>query len=156
MRAAITITACIAALALSACGEQQAEAPAVEAEAPASLQSQARRMSAETRPVFAYQQLAAHLQGQGQNCLGPRGAEGRGTVPENVAPDSIYAPFAGADVYAVQCGEQLTTVRDDPAQRWLVVFPADGPAQFVNCAGERNADRCAARQIPTVEAAATP
>lgn len=155
MRAAITITACIAALALSACGEQQAAAPA-EAEAPASLQSQSRRMSAETRPVFAYQQLVAHLQAQGQACAGPRGAEGRGTVPENVAPDSIYAPFAGADAYVVQCGEQLTTVRDDPAQRWLVVFPADGPAQFVNCAGDRNADRCAARQIPVTEAAPTP
>lgn len=153
MRAAITITACIAALALSACGEQQAAAP-TEAEAPASLQSQSRRMSAEQRPVFAFQQLAAHLQAQGQTCLGPRGAEGRGTVPENVAPDSIYAPFAGADAYVVQCGEQLTTVRDDPALRWLVVFPADGPAQFVNCAGERNVDRCAARQIPTAEAAA--
>jgi hypothetical protein len=149
MRAIIAIAAFAA---LAACN-QQPEAPAAP-EAPASLQAQVRAMAAEMQPVFAYQQLVAHLQTQGAVCTGPRGAEGRGTVPANVAPDSIYAPFAGADVYTVQCGEQLTTVRADPRQRWLVVFAPDAmEAQFVNCADATGFDRCAAREIPVAEAA---
>ncbi len=146
-----TLIATVALVALAACGQPQ-EAAAPEPEAPATMRSQVRMQSAENRPVFAYTQLVAHLQAQGQVCTGPRGAEGRGTVPENVAPDSIYAPFVGADAYTVQCGEQLTTVRADPRQRWLVIFP-DGPeAQFVNCADEQGFDRCAAREIPTAAA----
>lgn len=154
MRVVIAIAALVA---LAACNQQQAEAP-VEA-APASLQSQVRRMAPEMQPVFAYQQLVAHLQAQGQACAGPRGAEPRGTVPENVAPDSIYAPFVGADTYTVQCGEQLTTVRADPRERWLVAFSPDAAeAQFVNCADDRGTDRCAAREIPVAAPApaATP
>jgi hypothetical protein len=149
----IIVLAALAALA--ACNQQAAEpeAPA----APMSLRAQVRSMAPEMQPVFAYQQLAAHLQAEGQACTGPRGAESRGTVPENVAPDSIYAPFAGADVYTVQCGEQLTTVRSDPRQRWLVAF-AEGAeeAQYANCADPRGIDLCVSRQIPTLDAAATP
>ena len=103
--------------------------------------------------VFAYQQLVAHLQSQDAVCTGPRGVERRGLVPENVAPDSIYAPFVGADVYTVQCGEQLTTVRADPRERWLVVFAPEADAvQVANCADARGVDQCAAREIPTAAA----
>lgn len=153
MRTSIAIAALAA---LAACNQQPAEAPAPEA--PPSLQSQARRMSAEEQVVFAVTQLATHLQTQGQTCT-VRGAEPRGTVPENVAPDSIYAPYVGADAYAVQCGERLTTVRADPRQRWLVLLAPDAMTpQVVNCADEAGLDRCAAREIPTAEAApaATP
>lgn len=149
------IIAFAALAALAACTQQPPAAPA-EPEAPASMQSEVRRMAAEMQPVFAYQQLTAHLQTQGGACAGPRGAEARGTVPANVAPDSIYAPFVGADAYTVQCGEQLTTVRADPRERWLIVFAPDATtAQFVNCADAQGFDQCAARQIPTAEATPT-
>lgn len=146
------IIAVAALAALAACNQQQAEAPAAP-EAPPSLQAQSRALSAEERVVFAVTQLATHLQAQGQSCT-VRGAEPRGTVPENVAPDSIYGPFAGADAYTVQCGERLTTVRADPRQRWLVLLSADSMTpHVVNCANEAGADQCAAREIPTAEAA---
>ena len=70
MRAIIAIAA-IAALA--ACSPP-AEVP-VEPEAPASLQSQVRRMAAQDQPVFAYTQLVTHLQTQGAVCTGPRGLD---------------------------------------------------------------------------------
>jgi len=144
-----SIIALAAVAALAACGQPAPEAPP-EPEAPASLQMQARRMDQATRQVFAYQQLVAHLQAENAVCTGPRGVEARGTVPENVAPDSIYAPFVGADAYTVQCGEQLTTVRADPRERWLVIFAPDAATpQVVNCATNRGVDQCAAREIPT-------
>lgn len=150
-----TLVAIAAVAALAACNQEPAEAPAPEA--PASLQAQARALSAEEQVVFAVTQLSTHLQAQGQTCT-VRGAEPRGTVPANVAPDSIYGPYVGADAYTVQCGERLTTVRADPRQRWLVLFPPDAMApQVVNCADEAGLDRCASREIPTAEAApATP
>lgn len=148
IRASIAVAALAA---LAACNQQPAEAPAPEA--PQSLQSQSRLLSAEERVVFAVTQLSTHLQAQGQTCT-VRGAEPRGTVPENVAPDSIYGPYVGADAYAVQCGERLTTVRADPRQRWLVLLPPDAMApEVVNCADASGADRCASREIPTAEAA---
>lgn len=145
MRSAIMM---IAAVALAACAQEEAKAP--EAEAPSTVRSQVRMQAMEMRPVFAYQRLVEHLATQSQTCTGPRGSEARGTVPDNVDPASIYGPFAGADAYVVQCGEQLTTVRPSPAERWLVVFP-DGPeVQVVNCADARGADQCATREIPTI------
>jgi hypothetical protein len=151
------LAAC-AAFALAACG-QPAEAPKADADqAPLSLQQQVRRQTPEMQPVFAYQQLVAYLQAHPEleaACAGPRRAEPRGTVPENVAPDSIYAPYVGADAYAIQCGEQLTTVRDDPRQHWLVLFaPGASEVQVANCADERGTDRCALRVIPVAEPAA--
>ena len=146
-----------AAVALAACSQPESEAPPAP-ETPQSLQAQARALSAEEQVVFAVGQLAAHLQAQGQSCT-VRGAEPRGTVPANVAPDSIYGPFAGADAFTVQCGERLTTVRPDPRQRWLVLLPPDAMApQVVNCANQAGLDQCASREIPTVQAtsAATP
>lgn len=144
-----------ALFALAACG-QPAEAPAEQESAALSLQQQVRAEPAEMRPVFAYQQLMAYFQAHPEleaTCIGPRGAEARGTVPENVAPDSLYGPYVGADAYAVQCGEQLTTVRDDPRQRWLVVFAPDATEPVVvNCADPQGRDQCAVRQIPTVTA----
>jgi hypothetical protein len=133
---------------LAACSPQETAAPPAP-EVPASLQEQGRAMSAEEQVVFAVGQLAAHLQAQGQSCT-VRGAEPRGTVPADVAPDSIYGPYAGADAFTVQCGERLTTVAPDPRQRWLVLLApgADAP-QVVNCADANGFDRCAQRAIPT-------
>lgn len=147
-----------ALLALAACG--QAEAPVEEAPAaPRSLMEQIEAMTNETAPVFAYQQLAAY---QGAHpdvqptCSAVRSTERIGIIPENVAPDSVYAAHIGAAVYSVQCGPQLSATAFDPREHWLVVFaPGAMEPLIVNCATPRGIDQCP-RAIPTVAAAATP
>ena len=140
-----------AALAVAACG-QPTEAPApASPPAPPSLMEQALAATPEMQPVFGYQQLVAYLAAHPElatACAGPRGAESRGVVPDNVASDSVYAPHKGALVLSVQCGERLTTVRDDPRQHWLVVLPP-GAAEptIVNCANAAGRDQCP-RSIP--------
>ena len=145
-----------AALVLAACG-QPATAPEAETPAaPADLLSQAQAQSPEMQPVFAWQQLtayqAAHPEAQ-PPCASIRRAESRGIVPTDVAPDSIYAGRAGALVFSIQCGPQITRVRDEPAEHWLVFFaPGAAAAEIVNCAEGSN-DRCRDRAIPRAAAA---
>lgn len=148
-----------ASLALAACGQSTAPEPEAPA-APQSLMEQVQAASAEMRPVLAYQQLVAYLQAHPElnaTCAGPRAAESRGVVPADVAPDSIYAAHAGSLVLSVQCGQQLTTVRDEPREHWLVVLaPGAAEAAFVNCANEAGRDQCP-HAIPTATPpAATP
>lgn len=143
-------------LALAACG-QPAEAPEAEApEAPPTALAQLQSRGAEEQPVFAYQQLVAYQQANPEvqpACSSIRGAEARGVIPENIAPDSIYAPYVGSTVFAIQCGPQLTTVQDDPREHWLVVFtPGAEATTVVNCAQPNGRDPCRGRQLPTVEA----
>lgn len=145
-----------AALALAAC---QAEAPKEEAPpAPQSLMDQVAAMSAETRPVFAYQQLVAHQQAHPEvipPCTAPRETAER-LIPDNVAPDSFYAQFKGSAVYSVQCGELVSRARFDPREHWLVVFaPGASEAVVANCADARGSDQCL-MPVPTIAAAATP
>lgn len=147
-----------AALALAACG-QSTTAP--EAEAPPAVQdlmTQAQAQAPEMQPVFAWQQLTAyqtaHPELQQPPCTSIRRAESRGIVPADAAPDSIYAGHVGALVFSIQCGPQLTTVRDQPTEHWLVIFaPGATAAEVVSCA-DGTGDRCRAREIP--RAAATP
>ena len=155
------ILASAALFALAACGPA-AEAPTEEAAAPAapaSLMEQVQAMAPEDQPVFAWTQLTAY---QGTHpeaqppCTSIRAAEARGIVPPNIAPDSIYAPHVGALVFAIQCGPQLTQVRSDPAEHWLVVFAPDAiEAAVFNCA-DGTTDRCAARTLPIVDVMPTP
>lgn len=158
----VLVAAALAALA--ACGQAQ-EAPAPEAPpAPQSALDQLNAQSAEEQAVFAYTQLVAYQQTHPEAqppCTSIRGSEARGTVPENVDPQSIYAPYVGGAAFAVQCGPQLTTVRAEPRERWLVVFmPSAETAAVVNCAGLNSSDLCRTRTIPTVSpeapASATP
>lgn len=147
-----------AALALAACGQPAAPEPEAPP-APQSLMEQIQAEAPEMQPVRGYQQLVAYLAAHPEleaTCQGPRGAESRGVVPANVAPDSIYAAHAGALVLSVQCGAQLTTVRDNPREHWLVVIaPGASEATVVNCANAAGQDQCT-RTIPTAAAAATP
>lgn len=154
------ILAAVAAFALAACG-QSAEAPTEEAApaAPESLMEQIQAMAPDQQPVFAWQQLTAY---QGAHpeaqppCTSIRSAEARGIVPPNIAPDSIYAAHAGSLVFAIQCGPQLTQVRSDPAEHWLVIFaPGATEAAVQNCA-EGTRDLCAGRTFTTVDAMPTP
>lgn len=133
-----------ATLALVACGQTAETAPEAPP-APQSLMEQVQAMSLEQQPVFAYQQLVAYQQAHPEAvppCTAPRATEAR-PIPANVAPDTIYAPFAGAAVYSVQCGQLISGSRFDPREHWLVVFaPGAGEAQVVNCADARGRDQC--------------
>lgn len=133
-------------LGLAACN-QPAEAPAPEAPAaPQSLLDQVTRMAAENQPVFAWQQLTAYQQAHPDvqpACTSIRRAESMGIVPEDVRPDSPYAPHVGSLIFSVQCGPQLTSVGDDPREHWLVVFvPGADAVQVINCANAQGRDAC--------------
>lgn len=135
-----------AALVLAACG-QPAEAPApVEPAAPASLMDQVQAMSVEQRPVFAWQQLTAYQQAHPEAqppCTSIRRVDSIGVIPDDVIESSIYAAHKGALVFTVQCGPQLTTVGDDPAEHWLVAFaPGAEEAVVASCADARGRDQC--------------
>lgn len=152
----LMLSAALAAFALAACG--QPEAPKEEAPpAPQSVMEEIMAQAPEMQPVVAYQKLVAHLTAHPEMqaaCTGPRGAESRGIVPDDVAPDSIYAAHKGALVLSVQCGQQLTTVHDNPREHWLVIAaPGAAEATFINCADAQGRDQCP-HAIP--RAAATP
>jgi hypothetical protein len=152
-----TLAAFSAALALAACG--QAETPAPEAPAaPQSLMEQVEDMSPEQQPVFAWQQLTAFQQAHPEAqppCASIRRVDSIGHIPDDVAADSIYAAHKGSLVFTVQCGPQLTTVRDDPREHWLVAFaPGATEAVVQNCANASGRSECT--RIPMRAAAATP
>jgi hypothetical protein len=150
-----TLIAAGALAALCACGpgeEAKQEAPPPPPATP--YEEMRAQGSPEQQAVFAWQRLT---QWQRANNIAPvcntvRRAEPRGVVPPNIDPASIYAPHVGATVFAIQCGPQLTTARDDPAEHWLVVF-SEGPDEpvILSCADARGRDRCgASRTLPTV------
>jgi len=139
--------ACLAAFALAACG--QSEAPKQDETAPTeppSLMAQAQALSPEQQPVFAWQQLTAYQQAHPEAqplCASIRRVDAIGYIPEDVAPDSIYAAYIGNLVFTVQCGAQLTTVRDDPREHWLVAFaPGATDAAVVPCANAQGRSEC--------------
>lgn len=144
--------AVVAALALAACGQSTSEAPAPEAPAQQEgLMGEALALPPEQQPIFAWQTLSAYQSAHPEAqppCTSVRSAESRGVIPDDVAPDSIYGPHAGAVVFAVQCGSQLTTVQSSPLEHWLVILaPGATEAVVVNCADAAGNDRCS-RDIP--------
>lgn len=154
MKLSHVLAAC-AALALAACGQSEAPAPEAPPE-PQSLLEQLRALPAEQQPVFAYQQLAAYQQANPEaqpTCTAVRATESRGVIPENIDPESAYAPYVGDLVFSVQCGALISATRYDPNEHWLVVFQEGATAPtVVHCAGPRNSDVCP-RQLPLVTAA---
>lgn len=150
--------AAIAALTLVACG-QAAETVEEEAPPPAqSLMQQVQAMAPEQQPVFAWQQLTAWQQANPEAqppCASIRRVDSVGVIPDDVAPDSIYASHKGSLVFTVQCGPQLTTVRDNPAEQWLVAFaPGAEQPTIANCANAEGRGQCP-RIPPRAPAAAT-
>lgn len=149
----LLLAACVAALA--ACSPPAATTEEAAPAAPQSLMDQVNAMGQEQQPVFAYQQLVAFQQAHADAqppCASIRRAESLGVIPDNAAADSIYAAHKGSLVFSVQCGPQLTTVRDDPREHWLVIFaPGATEAVVVNCANPRG-DSCP-RVVATEEAA---
>jgi hypothetical protein len=147
----------VAALSLIACG-QPAETPEPEAPAtPQSLMEQVQSMAAEQQPVFAWQQLTAYQQAHPEAqppCASIRRVDTVGVIPDDVAPDSIYAAHRGGLVFTVQCGPQLTTVRDDPREQWLVAFaPGATEAAIASCANAEGRSQCP--RVPPRAAATT-
>lgn len=144
-----------AALLAAACGKS-GEAPKAESEQPRSLMEQVEYMAVEQQPVFAYQQLVAYQQAHPESlprCAAPRATEAR-PIPDDVALDSFYAPYKGAAVFSIQCGEQVSRARMDPKEHWLVVFPPGAmEATIVSCADARGEDQCPL-PIPRIAAAA--
>ena len=136
--------AAAAMLLLAACGPPAAtteEAPA----APQSLFEEVNAMGGEAQLVFAYQKLIEAQQANPElqpPCSAVRGTE-RINVPENIAPDSIYAPHVGSAVFSVNCGELRSATRLDPSEHWLVVIApgATAPA-ILSCLGPRDSDLC--------------
>lgn len=145
----------IGLFALAAC--QPAEAPAPETPAaPQTALEQLQAQSLENQPVFAWQQLTAYQQTHPEAqpaCTSIRRAEARGVVPPNIDPQSIFAPHVGATVFTIQCGPQLTTVRDEPREHWLVAFaPGAAQASVTNCAGPNGTDPCRGGALPLAQA----
>jgi hypothetical protein len=152
-----TYLAASAALLLTACGQP---APATEeaSVAPQGLYEQIQAASAENEPVLAYQQFIAYQQAHPEltpPCTAVRGTE-RINVPDNVAPDSVYAAHRGSAVFTIQCGALISATRMDFNEKWLIAFaPGATEPTIEHCLGERQTDRCP-RQVPTVEATPAP
>jgi hypothetical protein len=138
----------VAALAAAAACSPPAKAP--EPTGPQGLFEQAAAKSAEDASVMAWQ-IISTKQDLASPCVAVRNVQDKGVVPADVATDSIYAPYVGARIFSVQCGEQLTTVRARPQDRWLVIMrPGAMEAEIANCADPASAsgDRCYG-DIPT-------
>jgi hypothetical protein len=148
----LRIIAASALFALAACG-QSSEAPKQEAApaAPQGLFEQLERTAPEMQPVTAWQQLMTHAETM-PACHDVRRTESRGIVPADAT--GPYAGHAGEWVFSVQCGPQLTSVRPDPHQHWLIFFaPGATTSTVVNCA-QGTGDQCLLARIPTAAPAA--
>jgi hypothetical protein len=149
----LRIIAATALLALAACG-QSSEAPKQAAAPPAAhgLFEQLESTAPEMQPVTAWQQLMTHAETM-PACRQVRRTESRGIVPADaVAP---YDGHAGEWAFSIQCGPQLTTVRSDPHEHWLIFFaPGAATSTIVNCA-QGAGDQCLLARIPTAAPATT-
>jgi hypothetical protein len=152
----LRMIAATALMTLAACGQagESAKQETTTAAAPAGVFEHLERTAPEMQPVTAWQQLMTHAETM-PACRDVRRTESKGIVPANVAPDSAYAGHAGEWVFSIQCGPQLTTVRPDPHEHWLIFFaPGAATSTIANCA-QGAGDRCLLAQIPTASAATT-
>ncbi|MBY0563072.1 MAG: hypothetical protein K2P58_02705 [Hyphomonadaceae bacterium] len=147
----------VAALSLVACGQPAQTTEDAAPAAPQSLIEQVQAMAPEQQPVFAWEQLTAWQQANPQAqppCASIRRVDTVGVIPEDVAPDTLYAGYKGNLVFTVQCGPQLTTVGDDPREQWLVAFaPGATEAAITSCANAEGRSQCP--RIPRRAEAAT-
>jgi hypothetical protein len=150
----LRMIAATAVLALAACGQANdgAKQGTAAATAPQGLFEQLERTSPEMQPVTAWQQLTSHPETM-PACHDVRRSESRGIVPANAA--APYAGHDGAWAFVIQCGPQLTTVRPDPRQHWLIFFkPGETTSTIANCADAHGQDQCLLARIPTATPAA--
>lgn len=151
----VLFAAC-AALALAACGQSTETASDTAPAAPQSLMEQIQAQAADQQLVTAVTQLMTYQHAHPDvtpPCQHVRGTESRGMIPEDAAPDSVYAAHKGALALSVQCGDLISRERMDPHEHWLVVYaPGATEVAIVNCAGPRDSDVCP-RVIPRAAAA---
>lgn len=135
-----------AGLLVAACGQSSTPTTTATTEVPQGLMEHTLAQTQEMQPVAATQALMAYQAAHADStprCTEIREAAARGIIPADVAEGSVYKPFAGSLVFAVQCGPRLTTVRPDPHQHWLVVMAPGAPdATIVSCADARGNDAC--------------
>ncbi|MEZ6022797.1 MAG: hypothetical protein R3C16_05155 [Hyphomonadaceae bacterium] len=141
-----TLIIAAAAFALAACGQSTTTEEAAAPETPQDMMSEVQAMAPEDRGVFAWRQLTAYQQANPDvqpPCTSLRQVDAVGVIPENVNPQSIYAAHVGSLVYTVQCGPQLTTVRPDPREHWMIVF-APGAAEpvILPCSPDGGRSQC--------------
>ncbi len=146
-----------AALLVAACNQGATTASSTAA-APQGVMEQTLAQSQEMQPVAALTALnhyqAAHADST-PRCTEVRESAARGIIPSDVTDGSIYKPFAGDLVFAIQCGPRLTTVPPDPHQHWLVVMAPGAPdVTVISCADAHGNDQCSYR-IPRGSAAGT-
>jgi len=145
----------VAALALVACG--QAEAPKEEAAAPQGLMEEALAKSPEEAAVFAYTTFMAHTAELARPCPAVRETISRGVIPPDVPENSVYRPHVGSLVFAIQCGELLTTVRADPQDHWMLVLaPGSTTPTIASCLDADGRDGCRAMARPMPQPGSAP
>ena len=150
----LRMIAATALLALAACGQggETAKQETTTAAAPQGLFEQLTRTAPEMQPVTAWQQLITHQEAM-PACREVRRTESRGIVPPNAA--APYAGHEGEWAFSIQCGPQLTTVRPDPRQHWLIFFKeGETTSTIANCADAAGHDQCLLARIPTTTPAA--
>lgn len=139
----------------AACGSQEAKVE--EAPAPTGLMEQALAMSPEESAVFAYTTFMAKAPTLPRPCPAVRETISRGVIPAEVPADSIYAPHVGSLVFAIQCGELLTTVRADPQDHYMLILPPGGTdAQIASCLTAEGIDGCRAMARPMPQPGGAP
>jgi len=148
----LKIIAATALLALAACGQSSTAPDSATSTTAQGLFEQLERTAPEMQPVTAWQQLSSHAETM-PACGSVRRTESKGIVPANAAPP--YAGHAGEWVFSIQCGPQLTTVRPNPHDHWLIFFaPGAATSTIVNCA-QGTGDQCLLAHIPTTDAPTT-
>lgn len=135
-----------ASLLVAACGPSATTTATATNSGPQGVLERTLAQAPEMQPVAATQALTAYQNAHPEatpKCTEIREAAVRGRIPADVAEGSIYQPFAGDLVFAIQCGPRLTTVAPDPHQHWLVVMAPGAPdVTVVNCADAHGTDRC--------------
>lgn len=145
----------LAALA-AACGPQAAEEEAAPA-APQGLMEQALAMTPEDSAVFAYTTFMSQAATLPRPCPAVRETISRGVIGPDVDPESVYAPHIGSLVFAVQCGELLTTVRADPLDHYMLVLAPGATAPLItSCELPGGGDGCRAMARPMPQPGSAP
>ena len=132
-----------AALLMAACGPT-AEEPAPEAPAePQTLFEQALAKDQTESTVFGYTLFWGMKDQLEEPCVGVRETVERGVIPDTVAEDSVYHPYIGSQVYAIQCGELRLTGPSRISDRYmLIISPDSDTPEIAPCRKEDGTDGC--------------
>lgn len=132
-----------AAALLAACGQSSTEEAEPVAAAPQTLFEQAQAMSPTDSAVLAYTLFWARKDTLERECVGVRETVERGVIPDTVTEESVYYPYIGSIVYAIQCGDLRLTGPSSFRDRYmLIVSPDSDEPQIAACITEAGTDGC--------------